>query len=167
MTFDEFAETRLDALLRFAKALCVDRAMAEDVVQNVLTRAMARWSEIEGMAYPQAYVRKMIVNEFLSWQRGRWARVFLTSDVPVSRRQHTVADHAEAIADHDALVSELRRLPRRQRTVIVLRYFVDLSDHEIGEELGCSVETVRSHASRALQALRIRCSNDSIAHTGA
>jgi RNA polymerase sigma-70 factor (sigma-E family) len=151
MTFDEFVESRLPALLRFAKVLCVDRGLAEDVAQEVLLRAHRQWEHIGAVDQPEAYVRRMIVNEFLSWRR-KWARVIPFAQVPDTTR---VPDPADEHADHELLASELAKLPRRQRAVLVLRYYGGLRDEEIAIELGCSAGTVRSHASRALAALRI------------
>ena len=72
MTFEEFAETRLAAVLRFATVLTGDRALAEDVVQEVLIRAHARWRKIGLLNRPESYIRKMIVNEFISAKRRNW-----------------------------------------------------------------------------------------------
>jgi RNA polymerase sigma-70 factor (sigma-E family) len=151
MTFEEFLDTRLAALLRFAKVLCVDRGLAEDVVQEVLLRAQGRWSRIGPLDKPEAYVRKMIVNEFLSWRRT-WARVIPVAAVPETGE---VPDPSDALADRDLLVAQLARLPRRQRAAVVLRYYGGLSDTEIADELGCSHGTARSHLSRALATLRV------------
>jgi DNA-directed RNA polymerase specialized sigma24 family protein len=67
LTFEEFAAARLPAVLRFAGVLTGDRGLAEDVVQEVLLRASGRWESIAGLDRPEAYIRKMIVNEYLSW----------------------------------------------------------------------------------------------------
>jgi RNA polymerase sigma-70 factor (sigma-E family) len=152
MTFDEFARTRLPALVHFAKALCVDRGTAEDVLQEVLLRAHARWDVIGSVGAPEIYVRRMIVNEYLSWRR-KWARV-----VPHASLAGELAtvDPASQLADRAELVSEIARLPRRQRAVVVMRYFGGLSDAEIAADLGCGQTTVRSHMSRALASLRVQ-----------
>lgn len=151
MIFEDFVRIHLPRLARFAGVLCGDRWLAEDVVQEVLARTHARWDHIAGMDQPDAYVRRMIVNEFLSWRR-RVRRIVLVSSVPEVSDD---ADPATQQADRDALVAELTKLPRKQRTVIVMRYYGGFSDTEIAADLGCSVGTVRSHASRALAALRI------------
>jgi RNA polymerase sigma-70 factor (sigma-E family) len=151
VTFDEWARARLPALVRFAVVLTGDRGLAEDVVQEVLIRAYERWRRITALDQPEAYVRRMIVNEYLSWRR-RWGRVTPTADVAAAE---TVSDHAGAHAERDAIRWELARLPRRQRAVLVLRYYEQLTDSEIAEVLGCPTGTVRSHASRALSALRV------------
>lgn len=154
MTFDEWARARLPALVRFAVALTQDRGLAEDVVQEVLSRAYGRWSRIAGLDQPEAYLRRMVVNEYLSWRR-RWARVTPNADLTVIAEAGTEADHAETHADRAALAAELARLPKRQRTVLVLRYYEHLTDAQIADVLGCPQGTVRSLASRALRTLRV------------
>jgi RNA polymerase sigma-70 factor (sigma-E family) len=151
VTFEEWARARLPALVRFAAALTGDRGLAEDVVQEVLIRAYGRWSRIADLDAPEAYLRRMVTNEYLSWRR-RWARVSPTPDAGLSG---SVTDHAEAYAEQDAIRTELARLPRRQRAVLVLRYYEHLTDAEIADVLGCPSGTVRSLASRALAALRV------------
>lgn len=152
MTFDEFATGRLPALLRFAAVLTGDRGLAEDVVQEVLIRTHQRWAKIGALDSPEHYVRRMIVNEYLSWRR-RWARVVPHADPP--DRLDPVSDHAAIYAERDALRTELDKLPRRQRAVLVLRYYAGMSDSDVADLLGCSSGTVRGYASRALAALRV------------
>ncbi|KAA2260911.1 SigE family RNA polymerase sigma factor [Solihabitans fulvus] len=152
MTFEEFAQTRLPALLRYAVALTGERGLAEDVVQEVLVRVHARWRSVESLDQPDAYVRRMVVNEYLSWRR-RWAR-FVPS-ASVSPPEPDTPDHATRHADRDALRAELGRLPARQRAVLVLRYYEGLTDPEIAEVLGCGASTVRGYATRALATLRV------------
>ncbi len=151
MTFEEFAATRLDAVLRFAVVLTNDRGLAEDVVQEVLIRAHRRWPQIAEMEYPEAYIRRMVVNEFLSWRR-KWARYVPYADVDPNARE---PDHAETQAERAALLGEVGKLPRRQRAVLVLRYYEGMSDKQIAEVLGCAETTVRGYAFRGLAALRI------------
>jgi len=139
VTFDEFAATRLDAVLRFAVVLTNDKGLAEDVVQEVLIRAHQRWIQIGAMEHPEAYIRRMVVNEFLSWRR-KWARYVPQADVDPGIRTE---DHAETQAERSALLAEVAKLPRRQRAVLVLRYYEGLSDAQIAEVLGCAETTVR------------------------
>ncbi|MGH8888439.1 MAG: SigE family RNA polymerase sigma factor [Acidothermaceae bacterium] len=152
MSFEEFTRTCLPPLLRFAKVLCGSRELAEDVVQEVLVRAYGRWDRIVSLDKPDAYVRRMIVNEFLSWRRkcGRVVPRAEVSGTDVS------PDPSGGYVERAALASELRNLPRKQQTVIVLRFYCGLSDAEIADELGCTTGTVRSHASRALATLRVQ-----------
>lgn len=151
MTFEEFAATRLDAVLRFAVVLTNDRGVAEDVVQEVLIRAHRRWAQIAGMDHPEAYVRRMVVNEFLSWRR-KWARYVPQADVEPATIE---PDPADAAAERGALLAEVAKLPRRQRAVLVLRYYEGFSDAQIADVLGCAETTVRGYAFRGLAALRV------------
>jgi RNA polymerase sigma-70 factor (sigma-E family) len=153
MTFEEFAATRLPAIVRFAAVLTGDRSLAEDVVQEVLIRASARWQVIGGLDRRDAYIRKMIVNEYLTWRRRSWRLVLSGAGPAIDNRP--VPDPATRFAEREAIVAELAKLPRRQRAVIVLRYYEGLSDQEIAETLGCRAGTVRGYASRALAALRV------------
>ena len=153
MSFEDLLKQRLPAVLRFAAALTGDRASAEDVVQEVLIRAHQRWDKIGRLDQPEMYIRKMIVNEFLSSRRK------LRRLVPSGRGSEVdgrvTSDHAARHADRDELLGELAKLPRRQRAVLVLRYYEELPDAAIAEILGCAPGTVRSTASRALATLRI------------
>ena len=150
MTFEEFAATRLAAVLRFAGVLTGDRALAEDVVQEVLIRAHRRWRKISGLDHPESYIRKMVVNEFISTRRRSWRLIPAAQPPDVE-----TPDHATGHAERDTLLAELGKLPRRQRAVLVLRYYEGLSDTEIAAVLGCAPGTVRGYASRALGTLRV------------
>jgi RNA polymerase sigma-70 factor (sigma-E family) len=163
MRFEEFAATRMPAVLRFAGVLTADRALAEDVVQEVLLRASKRWDQLETLDHPELYVRKMIVNEYLSWRRRTWRLLPKGTGTEIDDR--VTPDHASQHAERDALLSELAKLPRRQRAVLVLRYYQGLSDAEIADFLGCARGTVRGYASRALAALRIELSQEALAVT--
>jgi RNA polymerase sigma-70 factor (sigma-E family) len=156
MRFEEFAATRLPAVLRFAGVLTADRALAEDVVQEVLIRASKRWEQIGKLDRPELYVRKMIVNEYLSWRRRSWRLLPTGSATDFDDR--ATPDHAGQHAERDALLTELGKLPRRQRAVLVLRYYEGFSDQEIADAFGCAPGTVRGYASRALAALRVELS---------
>jgi len=154
MTFEEFAAARLGAVVRFAAVLAGERALAEDIVQEVLIRAHARWDQIGRLDRPEAYIRKMIVNEYLSWRRRSW-RLVPSGAVEAGADRLAGRDHAADHAERDALLTEVGRLPRRQKAVLVLRYYEALSDAEIAEVLGCTPGTVRGYASRALATLRV------------
>jgi RNA polymerase sigma-70 factor (sigma-E family) len=153
MTFEEFAATRMPGVLRLAAVLTGDPADAEDLAQEVLTRAYSRWGRIGGLDRPDLYVRKMLLNEYLSWRR-RSARP-VPVDTGTFEPASAAADHAQQYIEREALLAELGKLSRRQRAVLVLRYYEDRGDAEIAELLGCSAGTVRSHASRALATLRV------------
>ena len=153
MTFEEFAAGQLPGLLRFAAVLAGDRDLAEDLAQEVLIRVHARWRRIGSLDRPEYYVRKMILNEFLSWRRRSWRLVPCGRGLEIDRRQ--VPDHAIGYAERSALVAELGKLPPRQRAVLALRYYEGFSDTEIADALGCAPGTVRGYASRALASLRV------------
>ncbi|HEY6274697.1 MAG TPA: SigE family RNA polymerase sigma factor [Streptosporangiaceae bacterium] len=153
MTFEEFVAARLPAVLKFAAVLTGDRGLAEDVVQEVLIRAEGRWQAIARVDRPEAYVRKMIVNEYLSWRRRSWRLVPSGAGADLPGR--STPDPAAGYAERDAMVAELAKLPLRQRAVLVLRYYEGLSDPEIAEVMGCRPGTVRGYASRALAVLRV------------
>ena len=153
MTFDDFAVARLPAVLRFATALTGDPDLAKDLVQEVLIRVSGRWQEIGQLDWPEAYVRKMVVNEYLSWRRRSWRLI------PSGMSGHLTGppspDPADGYVDRQALLAELAKLSRRQRTALVLRYYEGFSDAEIGDVMGCTQSTVRGHVFKALAALRV------------
>lgn len=153
MTFEDYARRRLRALLRTATAITGDPHLAEEIVQDVLVKLARHWQRIEaGTTGRDAYVRRMIVNEYISWRR-KWSRQIPTQDLdPGPSAEH---DHAERSAERDALVRELAKLPRRQQVVLALRYFEGLPDADIAAALGCTESTVRAHSSRGLAALRV------------
>jgi RNA polymerase sigma-70 factor (sigma-E family) len=152
MTFEEFVQARLPAVLGFATVLAGQQSTAEDLAQEVLIRVHARWDTIGGLDRPEMYVRKMVLNEFLSWRRRSW-RLIPAGDHDLT--DGSAPDHATGYAEHDAMLAEVAKLPRRQRAVLVLRYYEDRSDAEIAELLGCAPVSVRAYASKALAALRI------------
>jgi RNA polymerase sigma-70 factor (sigma-E family) len=159
VTFAEYAAARLSSLLRYAVILTGDSDLAQDVVQEVLARAQVRWSRIERAGSPDAYVRQMVLNEYLSWRR-RWAvrNIQAVGErlADLSDRHGSSGDHAHDVVETDAVWARLATLPRKQRAVLVLRYYEQLSDTEIASLLGCAQATVRSNASKALASLRLQ-----------
>ncbi|WP_412741079.1 SigE family RNA polymerase sigma factor [Krasilnikovia sp. MM14-A1259] len=158
MSFEDFAVTRLPSLLRYAVVLTGDRHLAQDIVQEVLARAQVKWRRIRAADAPEAYVRRMLLNEYLSWRRSWTVRNVRPAGerlVDLGDARGGVDDHADGVAEVDALRSRLAGLPRKQRAVLVLRYYEQLPDDAIADLLGCSQATVRSHASRALSTLRL------------
>jgi len=155
-TFEEFAAARLDPLLRYATALTCDAYLAEDVVQEVLMRVQQRWPRVSGTAQPAAYVKRMILNEYLSWRRRKASRDVALAHADLDLLTAPVADTTGRFDERQAMTATLATLPRKQRAAVVLRYYEGLDDTEIADALGCSVGTVRSHISRALGALRAR-----------
>ncbi|MBM2621406.1 SigE family RNA polymerase sigma factor [Actinoplanes sp. LDG1-06] len=154
MTFEEFLSARLAALLRYATVLACDPHLAEDIVQEVLARAQPRWHRIAAADVPEAYVKRMIVNELASWRRRRAARVVPMSLPALDAVSREIADPAAEFGERDAMIRRIAALPLKQRIVVALRFYEGLDDDEIADLLGCRPVTVRSHASRALATLR-------------
>jgi RNA polymerase sigma-70 factor (sigma-E family) len=153
MTFDEFAGARLQAVLRFATALTGDPDLAKDLVQEVLIRVNGQWQKVGQLDRPEAYIRKMVVNEYLSWRRRSWRLIPSGMSSHVTGRPSP--DPADGYIERQALLAELAKLSRRQRTALVLRYYEGYSDGEIAEVMGCTRSTVRGHVFKALAALRV------------
>ena len=149
--FEEFVVARRDALLRTAYLLTGDHDDAEDLVQSALIKVVPKWARIQDR--PEGYVRQVLARESVNRWRGRRWREVTTDVVPESMRQVGVADSADG-ADRIALLEDLRRLSPRQRAVLVLRYFDDLTEADTAAALGISVGTVKSHAREALARLR-------------
>jgi RNA polymerase sigma-70 factor (sigma-E family) len=152
--FDAYVDERLAALLRYATAITCDPHLAEDVVQETLVRAQSRWDHIGQMSHPDAYVRRMVLNEFVSWRRRLSGRTLPVRHETIDAVSPAVADHAAGVVERDAMVAMIAALPPRQRAVLALRFYQGSTDAEIAQLLGCSEATVRSHASRALATLR-------------
>lgn len=169
VTFAEFASARLPALLRYAAILTGDRDLAQDVVQEALAKTQVRWKRVSSADSPDAYVRRMVLNEYLSWRR-LWAvrNIAAVGErlVALGDGQGGSPDHAELVADTDDMWHRLATLPRKQRAVLVLRYYEQLSDDEIAGLLGCAQATVRSNASKALTTLRLDVERQYVTTTG-
>ena len=148
--FDQFVAARSRALLRTAYLLTHDHALAEDLLQTSLTKAWFAWRKIDGN--PEPYVRRILVNTYASWWRRKWNGEHPTDDLP----DHALTESdAPSGAEPTDLWRAMERLPRRQRAVVVLRYFEDLTEAQTADLLGCSVGTVKSQCSKALAKLRI------------
>ena len=144
--FTEFVLARQAALLRTAYLLTGHAQDAEDLVQTTLVKIVPQWRRIADD--PEAYVRRVLVNENVSrWRRRRW-REHATDVLPEGLSHDP--DRAELLAVREAL----RTLAPRQRAVLVLRYYEELTEAETADVLGVSVGTVKSQTSRALATLR-------------
>jgi RNA polymerase sigma-70 factor (sigma-E family) len=146
--YDEFVAARSPRLLRVAYLLTRDWGEAEDLLQTALMKAWFAWTRIDGE--PDAYVRRIIATTFVSWRRRRWTGEISRGELP----ENPAAEEMSVVEDRLGLWPALGRLPRRQRAVIVLRYFEDLTEAQVATELGITVGTVKSQASKALSALR-------------
>ena len=151
--FEEFVRGRSAHLFRLALALSGwNEAAAQDLLQIALERAYRRRRQLFRDAGAEPYVRRVLVNAAIDWRRAlrRRGEQPLTADA----EDLTVEDRTEQVADRDLLVRALKDLPPRQRAVVVMRYWEDLTDAQIAAALNCSAGTVRSQASRALARLR-------------
>ena len=147
--FDQFVAARSTALLRTAYLLTHDHALAEDLLQTALAKAWFAWRRIDGP--PEPYVRKILVNTYATWWRRKWNGELATDEMP----ERVDADPSSAADQNHDLWIAMERLPRRQRAVVVLRFFEDLTEVQVADLLGCSVGTVKSQTSKALAKLRI------------
>ncbi|MFL6156161.1 MAG: SigE family RNA polymerase sigma factor [Marmoricola sp.] len=150
-TYEEYVAERWSALYRTAYLLTGNHADAEDLAQTALVKAYLSWSRVAEAASPDAYVRRILTNAFISGRRPlRVTRERLVGSVP---------DVPVAGADgetHLVLWPHVAALPPKQRAVVVLRYYEDLTEQQIADALGCSPGTVKSNASLALRSLRAR-----------
>lgn len=148
--FTAFVTARLSALQQVAYLLCQDWHRADDLVQVAITRLHAHWGRAAAMDHTEAYVRTILVREFLHERRSAWTRrVSLGANPP---------DRAGAWPDHDAAVdlkAALAALPARQRATVVLRYYCDLTVEQAAQVLGCTPGTVKSQTAKGLSSLRL------------
>lgn len=153
--YDRFVAQRSPRLLRVAYLMTSDWAAAEDLLQSALIKAWFAWSRVHGD--PEAYVRRIIVTTHISLRRRRHTAEVPWNDDTDPRRSSApggLPDLATQQAERDAVWQALRRLPRRQRAILVLRYLEDLTEAQTAQTLGISVGTVKGQASRALAKLR-------------
>ena len=152
--FERFAASHVDGLLRTAYLMVGDRGEAEDIVQECMLRLARKWPRVRGMEHPGAYARRVMFSLVLDGRPQRSRRsVELVAIEPATARDTRDATAASLDSRAD-LLRALAGLPGRQRAVLVLRYFADLPEAEVAAVLGCSVGTVKSSASRALERLR-------------
>jgi RNA polymerase sigma-70 factor (sigma-E family) len=147
--FAEFVASRWTALYRLAYLRTASPTLAEDLLQTSLEKAYVRWARIVGMEHAEAYVRRMIANTYLSGRRRAWVR-----EEPSDRMPESGSSTDGPLLDRALLWPLVCALPARQRAVIVLRYYEDLSEAEIATTLGCAPGTVKSQSSAAMKSLR-------------
>jgi RNA polymerase sigma-70 factor (ECF subfamily) len=147
--YDEFLAVRGAALLRTAYLICGDRDHAEDLFQNAMARLLVHWPRVAN-GDPEAYARRTLVNATINWRQRLRARESVVAQVP----EWAGSDFTVEQADRDEMWRRLAALPRRQRAVLVLRYYEDLTESQTAALLGCSVGTVKSQHAKALATLR-------------
>jgi len=153
--FREFMHARWPSVVRLAYGLTGDQGHAEDVAQAAFARAYASWPRVSRAGDPDAYVRQIVLNQ----NRNRFRKHRVTEQLTGSPPESGLAggawtDTTRHYDERSVLIAALQRLGPRQRAVIVLRYWMDLTEHETAAALNCSVGTVKSQASRALATLR-------------
>jgi len=149
--FSRYVTERSGALLRVAYLLTGNRADAEDLLQTALAKTYLSWGRIQDKGALDGYVRRVLVNTQTSWWRKRRVEEYPTDQLPEQVWEDTRPAEIEL---RSTVWNSLAQLPRRQRAVVVLRYYEDLSEAETAEIMGISVGTVKSTASRALAKLR-------------
>ena len=149
--FARFVENRERALQRTAWLLTGDWALAQDLVQTALVRSWPRWERISRRDDPEVYVRRVLVNTWSTWRRRRWRGEHPAEAVP---EEPAAGDLEAEIAVRLAVRGALGLLTARQRAVVVLRVFDDLTDAQVAEVLGCATGTVKSTFAQALAKLR-------------
>src|ERR1700747_597408 len=157
---------RWPAMVRLGYALTGDAGHAEALAQPAFARAYASWGRVRRAGDPDAYVRRIVINEHRGRFRKHRVAEELRGDLGDTAGGQPVGDQREhqALDDRGALLDALRALGPRQRAVVVLRYWLDLSEAETAAALNCSVGTVKSQASRALATLRKSAAADDRAH---
>ncbi len=149
--FARFVEARERALQRTAWLLTGDWALAEDLVQTALARSWPRWDRITRRDDPEIYVRRVMVNTWLTWRRRRWRGESASEALP---DRAAPGDVAAEVAMRELCRDLLSKLTERQRSVLVLRIFDDLTETQVAQILGCALGTVKSTMSQALAKLR-------------
>lgn len=154
LSFDAFVHENVDDLVRMAFLITWDESEAEDLVQECLLRVAKHWARVRLMEMPLAYTRRVLINLALDHRVRRVRRdseLALGIDPAIDIRAAAALENIEVRSD---LVDALGQLPRQQRTVLALRYFLDLSEAQVAAVLGCSTGAVKSAASRGLARVR-------------
>jgi RNA polymerase sigma-70 factor (sigma-E family) len=149
--FAEFVAARERALQRTAWMLTGDWALAEDLVQTALARSWLRWDRITRRDDPEIYVRRVMLNTWLTWRRRRWRDETASAELPDSAAP---GDLAAEVAAREVVRQVLTKLTDKQRAVLVLRIVDDLSEAQVAQILNCAVGTIKSTMSQALAKLR-------------
>lgn len=153
-SFASYVKARQPVLLRTARSLTANPSDAEDLLQTALAKTYVAWERIEDHRALDGYVRRALLNTRTSQWRKRKVDEFATDEIPEPDLVPGDDDPAEQQALHDAMWRAIMKLPARQRAMVVLRYYEDLSEVQTAEVLGVSVGTVKSAVSRALGKLR-------------
>jgi RNA polymerase sigma-70 factor (sigma-E family) len=151
--FAAFVAAQSNSLHRTAYLLTGDRDRAQDAVQTALLRIYRAWSRRGSWENPEGYAHQVVTRVVLSSARRRWWDERPTADLPERGEQRSGASMG-AVEERDALRRALLTLPVKQRSAVVLRYYLDLPEAEVAAAMQCPVGSVKSLTSRGLQALR-------------
>ena len=155
-SFEQFFKSERPAMIALAYATSGSRAVAEDITQEAFLAAHRNWERVGALDNPGTWIRRVVINKSISLVRGRNVAKRALRRLGVSSEQIEI----EAVpAETEHIWVEVRRLPKRQRQVVALRYVGQLTMVEIGEVLGCSKETVNTHLRRANKSLALRLEN--------
>ena len=150
LEFEDYVRTRQDALLRSARRLVPDPIDAQDLVQTALVRTYPRWENIADKALADAYMRRVMINTRTEWWRNRKLEEVPSAELP----EASIDDGAEQRADREMLRDVMRVLAPKQRQVVIMRHYGQLTTEETARALGMSTGTVKSTLHRALARLR-------------
>lgn len=151
--FAEFVAARSPALHRAAYLMVGERQLAQDLLQEALTKTYVAWPRLRDPGRAEAYTRKAITTTAISWYRRKsWQGERPTGTLPDA----IAAGHDDAVAQREWLWVALQDLPPRQRAAIVLRFYEDLTEAQTAAAMGCAVGTVKSQVSAGLAKLRAR-----------
>lgn len=154
VVFTEFVSARSSALFRTAYLMVGDHGLAQDLVQEALTKTYVAWPRLRDVGNAEAYTRKAITTTYISWWRRKaWSAERPRDDVPDGPAART-SGHGNDVVDRTWQWAELQTLPPPQRAAIVLRYYEDLSEAQTAEVMGCAVGTVKSQVSLGIRGLR-------------
>lgn len=152
---EAYVEAAMPRLVGLAYAMTGSKVDAEDLVQDTLALVITKWSRMSEAHDIDAYVRRTMYNTLVSRKRRRASTEVVSHEVVTADRVAASAPPADrGVADRQAVLEMVRRLPDRQRAVVALRYYEDLPDRQIAHALGCSEQAVRSAAHAALRSLR-------------
>ena len=156
--FAEFVAARSAALHRTAYLMVGEHALAQDLLQEALTKTYVAWPRLRDVSNAEAYTRRAITTTAISWWRKRSWHEQPHGDLP--HREPATASSDDAVATRDWVWTALQQLPPRQRAAIVLRYYEDLTEAQTAAAMGCAVGTVKSQVSQAIKRLRAELGDD-------
>jgi RNA polymerase sigma-70 factor (sigma-E family) len=154
--FSEYVAQRWASLVRTAYLLTGDNGHAEDLVQTALAKCYVAWPRLRAHDAPDAYVRKALLNTYISWRRKKSWHEMPSEDPP----EPEGVDSTDDLARRSVILDALTTLPPKQRAVVVLRFYEDQGIHQVAQQLGCSTGSVKRQTHEALRKLRTTLGED-------